>query len=1062
MTKIMYYFKKPDKIKRLILLTLLIVFGNGFLFAQEQDSIVIKGKIVNGINEPVPNVSVAVEGSFDLPTVTDENGNFSVVATSKFDWLNVEPSSNYKKKRIYINNRDNITIYLTGNDLESGDDEINILSQPTPIRNIVASISTVNVENIKKHSGLTVDQFLQGRVPGLHVVNRSGDPGSGAFLLLRGINSINASTQPLIVVDGIPVTPRNLFGSNLDGYSYNPLLSINNLDISQITVVKDPSITAAYGSKASNGLILIETLAPTAVQTVIDFDFKSGYSLAPSRQIPQLNAGQHKTLISEVLVSSGKYEESTVLDYPNLFLTPRDDRYIDYQHDTKWQDIIFDNALFSNININVKGGDEIARYGLSFGYTNADGIIKTTKYDGFNLRFVSLLDIFTWLKMDAGMSLNYSKSNLKESAKVTQTNPILASLGKSPMLNPFQYDREGKEILVLSSVDELGVSNPQAIIDNYEASNNNVLFVSTIGAEATIKKNLILNSTFGLTYNVLKESVFMPNRGMEHYYENEAINVSKGTSNTLTSLYNNTFLRYENNIGTNHRITTNTGFNLLTNSFELDWGLTKNAHENDQYRMLQDGTNKLREMGGENRDWNWLSFYENVSYSYKDKYLVTGSVSLDGSSRLGKNAANTVKINSIPFGIFYGAGIGWRISNERGFNNLSWLDELKLRLSYGSTGNDDIGESNATNYYNAIKFRETVGLYPALIPNENLTYETVEQINGGLDLSLFGSRFAASVDFYRSVSKNMLIYSPLKAYFGYDFRPENNGRMQNKGVDLGVFFRMIDRPAFKWDLETALTTVKNEVLEIKGNQLITELEGAEIINIPGSPANSFYGYVFEGVYASTEDAQSSGLRNERLIPFGGGDAKYADLSGPQGVPDGIINDYDKTVIGSSLPLYFGGFTNTFAYKRWELSAFLQFVSGHEVFNYIRYKNESMTGLQNQSTSVLNRWQYEGHETSVPRALWNDPVGNTAFSTRWIEDGSYLRIKNISLSYTISEEFLFFRNSQFYITVSNVFTFSKYLGYDPEFSYSYSQMDQGIDYGLSPQPRQFMVGIKLGL
>ena len=286
--------------------------------------------------------------------------------------------------------------------------------------------------------------------------------------------------------------------------------------------------------------------------------------------------------------------------------------------------------------------------------------------------------------------------------------------------------------------------------------------------------------------------------------------------------------------------------------------------------------------------------------------------------------------------------------------------------------------------------------------------------------------------------------------------------MQNKGVDLGVFFRMIDRPSFKWDLETALTTVKNEVLEIKGNKLITELEGAEIVNTPGSTANSFYGYVFEGVYASTEEAQSLGFRNERLIPFRGGDAKYADLSGPQGVPDGIINDYDKTVIGSSLPLYFGGFTNTFSYKRWALSAFLQFVSGNEVFIYIRYKNESMTGLQNQSTNVLNRWQYEGHETSVPRALWNDPVGNTAFSTRWIEDGSYLRIKNISLSYTIPREFLVFRNSQFYVTASNVFTFSKYLGYDPEFSYSYNQMDQGIDYGLCPQPRQFIVGIKLGL
>ena len=637
----MYNLKKFEKITRFILLTTILVFGYTFIYAQGQDSLIIKGKILNGSSDPVANVSVAVEGSFELPAVTDENGNFEVVASSKSDWLNVEPSSKYKTKRIFLNNRTSLTIYLTEEDITSVSDELNILNQAIRKRNIVASVSTVNTDNIKQHSALTIDQFLQGRVPGLHVVNRSGDPGSGASMLLRGINSINASNEPLIIVDGIPVMAKNVFGSNLDGFSYNPLLSINNLDISKVTVIKDPSITAAYGSKASNGVILIETLAPSAIQTVIDFDFRSGYSLAPERYIPQLNAGQHKTLANEVLVSSGKYEELTLLDYPNLFLKPGDDRFIDYQHDTKWQNIIFSDALFSNINVNVKGGDEIARYGLSFGYINANGIIKTTQYDGFNLRFVSLLNIFPWLKMDAGMSLNYSTANLKESAKVSQTNPILASLGKSPLLNPFQYDREGREILLASPVDELGVSNPQSIIDNYSATNNNVHFISTIGAEATIKNNLILKSNFGFTYNVLKELVFMPNRGMELYYENEAMNVSKGTSNSLTSLYNNTFLRYQKNIGKNHHITSNTGINLLINDFELDWGLTKNAHENDQYRMLQDGTNNMREMGGENRKWNWVSLYESVAYSYKDKYLLSGSVSLDGSSRVGKDADNT-------------------------------------------------------------------------------------------------------------------------------------------------------------------------------------------------------------------------------------------------------------------------------------------------------------------------------------------------------------------------------------------------------------------------------------
>ncbi len=1039
-----------------------VMFIVGISSVKAQDTLQVNGKILNSANEPVSNVSIAVEGSMDLPVVTDESGEFTVRVLTGREWLNVSPSGSYKEKRVYLNNREELTIYITPDDIASGDDELSILSQTRLKRNIVTSLSALNTEEIIHTPALSVDQYLQGRVPGMHVVNRSGDPGSGAFTLLRGINSLNASNQPLYVVDGIPVISMGVFDSNLDGFSYNPLLGVNTLDISKTTIIKDPALAATYGSKASNGLILIETLDPSATETIIELDLRSGYSLSPSRLIPQMDAGQHKTLASEVLFSSGQREELVREDYPNLFLKENSDRFIDYQHNTNWQDIIFNNAAFSNLNVNVKGGDEIARYGLSFGYMNADGIIKTTGYDGYNLRFVSRLNIFTWLKMNAGVSLSYNMSQLKESAKVSQTNPILTSLAKSPMLNPYQYDEEGRELITLAPVDELGVSNPQAVIDNYEAQNNNFYFITSLGIEATLKENLVLNTNFGITYNVLKEQLFMPNKGMELYYNNEAINVSKSTNNSLNSIYNNTYLKYNKTIGSDHHFTSNTGVNVLTNDFELDWGMTKNAHENDQYRFLQDGTNNQREIGGANRNWNWLSFYESLTYSFRDKYLASASVSVDGSSRVGDNARNTLKIGGTPFGLFYAGGVGWRVSSEPFLKNVSWLEELKLRLTYGYSGNDDIGESSATNYYNAVKFRETVGLYPALIPNDELTYETVRQTNVGIDISLLANRLSATIDLYSSVTNDMLIYSPMDAYFGFDYRPENSGRMQNKGVDLGLFYRIINRPNFKWDLQATWSGVQNELLEIKGDKLVTGIKGAEIVNMPGEQANSFYGYIFEGVYSNSNEAESAGLVNDRLIPYQAGDAIFADLSGPDGSPDGVINEHDKTVIGSSLPEQFGGINNKFTYKRWALSTFVQFVKGNEVFNYVRYQNENMKGLANQSTHVLNRWQYEGHDTDVPRALWDDRIGNSSFSTRWVEDGSYLRIRNIALSYTIPEEFLSFRNAQFYITANNVFTFSKYLGYDPEFGYSHSQIDQGIDYGLTPQPRQFILGIKLGL
>ena len=1047
-------------LRKIAAVTVMLIFCISTVFSQ--DTLHVKGIVVNGLNKPVSNVSIGIEGSFELPSVTNEAGEFTVVALSGNDWLNVSPSGDYKKKRIFLNNRTELKIYLTSNEVASGDDNLSVLAQDILKRDMVASFTSINSAAINKTPVLTVNQFFQGRVSGLNVVNRSGDPGSGAVSFLRGVNSINSNNSPLYVVDGIPVMPTNIFGSNLDGYEYNTLLSVNPLDISKTTVIKDPTVTAAYGSKASNGLVIIETLDPSATQTSVELDLRSGYSLAPANQIPQMNGGQHKTLISELLFSSGMPEEQVILEYPNLYLTPKDDRYIDYQHNTEWQDLIFTDAAFTNINVKVKGGDEIARYGLSFGYMNSNGIIKTTGYDGYNLRFVSLLNIFTWLKMNATVSLSYNNSQLKESARISQTSPIYSALAKSPLLNPYQYDEEGKQLTELTEVDELGISNPVAIIDNYEATNNNFNFISTLGFAAEFKKNLVLNSNFGITYNVLKEQIFMPNHGMERYYNKEAINVSKATNNSLNSFYNNTYLKYNKNFGKNHAFTSNTGFNILSNKFELDWGLTKNAHQNDEYRMIQDGQNNLREIGGANRAWNWLSFYENVTYGYKDKYLASATVTLDGSSRVGDNAANTMKIGSVPFGLFYSFGGAWRISNESFLKNKPKLEELKLRLTYGISGNDDIGETNATNYYNAIKFRETSGLIPGVVPNDKLTYETVSQLNGGADVSLFGNRVQASVDVYQSTIDNMLIYAPLEAYFGFNFRPENGAKMQNKGIDISIYLRLLDKPKFKWDVQATYSQIKNEVLQINGDKLVTSLKVAEIVNMPGEQANSFYGYIYEGVYTTALEAQNAGVVNDRYLKYEAGDAKYKDISGPNGQPDGVINSYDKTVIGSSIPESFGGFGNTFTYKRWSLNAFVQFISGNEVFNYVRYTNENMIGLGNQSTKVLDRWEYDGQQTEVPRALYGDIIGNSDFSTRWIEDGSYLRLKNVSLSYTIPNEFLAFKNAQFYVSATNLLTVSKYLGYDPEFAFSSAHITQGIDYGLTPQPRQFVIGIKLGL
>ncbi|MFW5877966.1 MAG: SusC/RagA family TonB-linked outer membrane protein, partial [bacterium] len=955
-------FRKKDLRRGVYMFVFLLA---GMFSAYSQESFKVTGLIVDQSNNPLANVSVSVEGSSMMPVVTDEEGKFELEAPSGFEWLIIDPTGDLKQKRLFLAGRSDLKVYLVPGDVTSGEDQVLLLAQPVRKRNIAAAYSELEVENIHHTSAVTLDEYMQGRVPGMNVIRRSGMPASGAVTNLRGANSINASNQPLYIVDGIPLTSHGVFGSNIHGYSYNPLVGINTMDISKATVLKDASIAASYGSKGSNGIIFIETLDPSVTQTTIELDLRSGYSLSPERYIPQLNANQHRTLMSEVLFSSGMFEEEIKESYPNLFLTEEDDNYIDFQHNTNWQELVYNDAFFTNLNLNLKGGDEIARYGLSFGYYNGNGIIKTTNYQSYNLRFVSRLNIFTWLKMNAGVSLNYNLANLKEAATIPETSPVLTSLAKSPLLNPYQYDVEGRELTILSEAYEMQVSNPLATIENFKATNSNTNFLANIGLEGTINENLTVYSNFALTYNILKESLFMPNKGMELYYDDEAINVSKAANNDLNSVYNNTYLLFHKNIGNDHVISSNTGMHLQVNKYEFDWGLTKNAHQNDEYRTIQDGQNNLREIGGNNRNWNWVSFYEYLSYAFRDKYLLNATVSLDGSSRVGENALNTMDVLGEPFGLFYSAGVAWRASNEFFLKNYSWLEELKFRFSYGKTGNDDIGESSATNYYESVKFRETVGLYPALIPNDQLSYEELTKMNLGVDIAFFGNRFYSSFNIFESTTDNMLIFTPLDSYLGYDFRMENGGKMKNSGWEASAFLRLIDGNSFKWDIMVNVSSIENEVLEVKGDQLYNSIPGAQLINMVGASLNSYYGYIYNGVYASHEEAAEAGLVNARNMPYRGGDAIYEDLSGPAGEPDGVINNYDKTILGSSIPELFGGFSNKFSYKRWSLSAFVYFSKGNELFNYVRYKNESMTGLENQSIDVLKRWQYNGQETNVP-------------------------------------------------------------------------------------------------
>lgn len=1044
-------------------ISILLSIGVIFLLCGEiyaQDSLHVKGQVIGSNNMPLSNIAISMEGVFTDPAISDSLGQFEFVAPKGDVWLLVSPVGFYKNKRMFLNGRTNLKIYLTAKDVASIYDDVTTVFGTAVKRSVIGALQDVSVSEINKMPYETIDQYFQGRVAGLNVINHSGQPGAGTFAYLRGISSMNTNNQPLVIVDGMPFENSGIFSSIAEGFIYNPLTTIDPLDITNISILKDAEATAVYGSKGSNGVILIETLKPTETKTTIDVSMQTGVSLS-TKELPVLKSQDYRTYASDVLMSSSALEETFSTVYPGLVNDPTSSDYYAYNNETNWQNEVFQNTTMNNFMLRVRGGDAIAKYGLALSVLNHNGIIKQSDYSRYNLRFVGLFNIFEWLKLNISSGISYNQSNFLETGLSVETSPIMTSLFKSPMLASNKFDEFGRKLKYLDDPREFNVSNPTAVIDGFEGLVDNYRLVTTFKLTTDLSDNFKVNNLLGVNLNHKTEHTYSPNAGMVSYYDDEVINIAKHQVDYLYRLYGDNNITFAKTYNAIHSVSVLAGLRFYTNTLEEDYNIGKNLPANDEYKSTGDGQANLREIGGVYGKWNWLSIYSNLNYSFKDRYFVGASVSVDGSSRVGKDASTPIMMGSQPFGLFGALTGAWRISNEKLFRDISWLEDAKLRVSYGITGNDDIGNYNSSSYYVVNKYRTTTGLAIGALPNSKLKYETQKQFNIGYDMNILGDRFKLSLDYYKRKTEDMLLYERIESYSGYPFQSTNGGSLENTGAEISMFGRILDKN-FKWDLSASLGTYKNNVLSVSGGTKITSITGGELITREGDPVNSFYGYIAEGVYASSSEARAAGLVNERGIGFGAGDVKFRDISGANGTPDGIINEYDKTVIGDPNPELFGSITNGFTYKRWTLNVMMQFSLGNDVFNYLRSQTESMSSLNNQSSAVLRRWTASGQITDIPKATWNDPVGNNDFSSRWIEDGSYLRLKNISLAYTVPDEWLVFRNVQFYATANNIYTWTKYLGYDPEFSYSSQVLSQGIDYGLVPQSTSIVFGVKLGL
>ncbi|MDR3366653.1 MAG: SusC/RagA family TonB-linked outer membrane protein [Prevotellaceae bacterium] len=1035
--------------------------------AQPDGKVFVSGRVLSSeTGQPIPGVSVGIPGV--VTAITDDAGHFSLEGAIRGLAIQVRMSG-YAYKEVAAGYADELTILLHD---ESFKTVFGQVGTPFGSKDWVASTAAVatisNKENYKK-AALSPEYLIQDEGLGVNTVIRSGAQGAGGNMYVRGFSSINAGSQPMILIDGVPyenvvVTPSIISGNNI-----TPLAAVDVRDVETITVLKDA--TSIYGSKGANGVILIETAKAREQVTRIDFHAYGGLNFEPDKRYPLMNSYEYRSYLSEMLSSSGLYTSTQLQALPYISSAKPVEQpwgvegnrdYYRYRQETDWQKEIFANSYDQNYYMTIKGGDEIALYALSVGYVNHGGIIRSTDFSRYSTQFNSQVNVVKWLRMATNMNFAYSSRNLAYESLSPGYNPMYTSLVKAPFMAPYLYNEWGLQTPNYEQVDVFNRSNPTALVDgdNLTAMNKTYRFFGNVSATADLGKYFEWSALFGVTFDKLRENIFLPENGLYHepLSSGLVVNEPKALVSRYLQYYADTYLRYRRELAHAHSITAHLGMRYQTNNTEGDWVNAYNT-SSDNMQSIGNGVIELASTSGVLGSWKWQSIYLNGEYSYMRRYFLSFNMALDGSSRFGREADGLKMFDNV-LGVFPSVTGAWLLSSEEFLSNLNVLDVLKLRVGYSVSGNDDVGNYTARTAYVPQNMQGYYGLVRSNIANPALRWETSVKLNAGLDFAVLNERLSVSLDVYKSRITDLLTWRQSERYYGIDRYAVNDGAMQNTGFELGIQGRIING-SFKWDMGLNLSRYRNEVTALSEEQQ-TQIAGANVLTKVGAPLGQFYGYKTSGVYATSSDAANDGLNVQRgdgsLVPFQAGDVRFVNVH----ADDNIINEKDMAVIGDPNPDLFGSMVNKMQWKRFTLNAVVTFSYGNDIYNAVRAGVESMTGTENQTTAINSRWSYEGHQTTIPRAAWGDPMGNARFSDRWIEDGSYIRLKNVTLSYDIPLRLSFIKGLQLYLTGNNLLTFTNYLGYDPEFSAMQNPLYYGIDMGFTPHPRAILLGVKLGL
>jgi TonB-linked SusC/RagA family outer membrane protein len=1011
-------------------------------------------KAVSGITVSVNEYSAAI---------TDAQGNFTINIPN-YDVILYVKGQGYQQKEVPLKGRHTLPDVLLFEDTyNSIYDEAQMPFSNVSTTQQPNAVATVSTQGAWETSSLEMpDTYLQGKVAGLTVTRRSGTPGIGANLLLRGFNSIYGTNAPLLVVDGMIYDTNHYGNSIIGGHINNPYGNLDLHDVDNYTILKDGA-AGIYGSKGGNGVILLSTSNNPDLATKIDLGIYSGYNYLPSNSLlPIMQAGDYRTYLSDVLRTSGLTADQ-VAAQPFMNDNVSNPNYYTYHNNTDWQKQTFKNGFNQNYNLKVSGGDNIARYVLSLGYGTNKGITRLTDQSRYNTRFNANLNISKHFTVNANLAFTYNEQNLKDQGLSTKINPIYLGLVKSPITRVNQVNSQGVESPNQADVDALGYGNPEALITKAQEFNRNYRFFGNINFKYDFSKYLSAQTLIGVTADKVRENTFIPRAGVvDDTLATGAIADSRLGSQVqrLFNIYSDTYVSYNRTFNRIHTLGINLGtrFTQYNTTYNLNLGYNSAI---DQLISVGTGNPALRVTGGDIGKYRWMNNYLSVNYQLYNKYIFGFNMALDASSRFGTETKDGVGINGVKYAALPTVSAAWVISSEKFMAGMNFIELLKLRASLGLTGNDDIGNYNARQYYTSQNLLGLQGLVRANFGNPQLQWEADKKLNIGLDAAFLQERLSITADWFQNTTYKMITQTPATTASGLVYAVSNDGGMQTSGFELGVNARIISNSKIKWDLGFNIATYRNKITKLLGGSIQSQYAGATILTQVGLPANEFYGYKTNGVYSTNAEATAAGVRVRNsqgtLVAQQGGDMRFIDVNG-----DKIIDANDKQVLGTSNPEYTGGITTGLTYKRFNLNALISFTHGNTLYNYTRRQIESENNPNNQSLAILNRWRADGQVTAIPRASYGDPTGNSSFSDRWLEDGSYVRLRTISITYDVPFKYKFFKYVKVYATANNLITFTKYLGYDPEFAANESILLQGIDTTLEPQIKTVQLGLRIGI